>query len=90
MGIFIMMTFELFRQEHEETRTRSIANQVAQIGSFVRQTQVDDWVVCPLETRSVIAVARLQSDYKFRKDLGDTVHHTYRKMAQGGFAVHCI
>ena len=85
-----MMTFERFRQEHEETRTRSIANQVGQIGSFVCQTQVDDWVVCPLEARSVIAVGRVQSDCKFRKDLGDSVHHTYRKMAQGGFAAHCI
>lgn len=67
---------KMFRQEDTETRTNSIANQVGQIWAFVSRIQVNDWVVCPLKTRSAIAIGIVQSGYKYRNDLGKSVHHT--------------
>jgi restriction system protein len=68
---------KMFRQEYKETRTNSIANQVGQIWAFVTRIQINDWVVCPLKTRSAIAIGVVQSGYKYRNDLGTSVHHTH-------------
>jgi restriction system protein len=67
---------ELFRNVYPEKRTNSIANQVGQIWAFISRIQQNDWVACPLKTRSAIAVGIVQSAYQFRSDLGESVQHT--------------
>lgn len=63
---------------YSEKRPNSVANQVGQIWAFLSRIQVNDWVACPLKTRSAVAIGVVQSGYEYRKDLGDRVHHTRR------------
>lgn len=69
---------QLYLEHYSEQTPNSVSNQVGQIWTFVSRMQINDWVVCPLKSRSAIAIGVIQSDYEFRKDLGETVQNTRR------------
>jgi len=67
-----------FKKQYPERRPNSTANYIGQIWAFLSRIQINDWVACPLKTRSAIAIGVVESDYEFRTDLGKNHQHTRR------------
>ncbi len=65
-----------FKKQYPGSSPNSVANQVGQIWAFLSRIQINDWVACPLKTRSAIAIGIVQSDYEFRSDLGSNLQHS--------------
>jgi restriction system protein len=61
---------------YPEATPNAAANYVGQIWAFRSKIQKGDWVVLPLKNRAAIAVGEIRSDYEYRTDLGDAIHHT--------------
>ncbi len=51
-------------------------NHVGQIYAFLRKAKVGDLVVVPMKTNGTIWVGEIESEYKFREDLGSDMKHT--------------
>lgn len=51
-------------------------NHVGQIYAFVRNVKIGDLVVVPMKTSGTIWIGEVQSEYKFRTDLGSDMIHT--------------
>jgi restriction system protein len=69
---------KLFMETYPEKKPKTADNQAGQIWAFKARIQPDDWAAVPLMSRSAIAVGVVQSDYEYRRDLGEIVHHTRR------------
>jgi restriction system protein len=67
---------ELLQKAYPEGTPNAVANFVGQIWAFISRIQVNDWVVLPLKHRSAIAIGEVRSNYEYRTDLGELVHHT--------------
>ena len=65
----------LLRKLYPQENPRSLANQASQLWSFVRRMHPRDLVVMPLKNRAVVAIGRVTSEYSYRTDLPDNVHH---------------
>lgn len=69
---------KLFMETYPEKKPKTVANQAGQIWAFKARIQPNDWVAVPLKSRAAIAVGVVQSDYEYRRDLGEIIHHTRR------------
>ena len=66
----------LVERVYPEATPNTAANYVGQIWAFRSKIQKGDWVVLPLKNRAAVAVGEIRSDYEYRTDLGEFVHHT--------------
>lgn len=69
---------DLYRKTYPGEKKMTVANEVGQIWRFLDSMKVGDLVALPLKHQSAIAIGKIESDYEYRKDLGEDVHHARR------------
>jgi restriction system protein len=67
---------DLYKKVYPDTGIKAVHNHVGQIWAFKERIVANDYVVLPLKNRSAIAVGTVKSNYEYRKDLGEAVHHS--------------
>jgi restriction system protein len=68
----------LYKHVYPDDGLKTVYNCVGQIWAFKERIAVNDYVVLPLKNRSAIALGNVGSQYEYREDLGESVHHTRR------------
>jgi restriction system protein len=68
----------LYAKLHPNTKKMALANEVGQIWRFLDNIKIDDLVALPLKHQSAIAIGKVESNYEYRKDLGEDIHHIRR------------
>ena len=66
---------ELYRDRFPAASAGKASNHVGQIWTFLKRIKKGDLVVLPLKSQSAIAIGKVTSDYQFRQDLTESVHH---------------
>ena len=51
-------------------------NHVGQVYAFLRNVKIGDLVVVPMKTSGTIWIGKIESEYKYRTDLGADMQHT--------------
>ncbi len=65
----------LYRDRFPAASAGKASNHVGQIWTFLKKIKKGDLVVLPLKSQSAIAIGKVTSDYQFRQDLTESVHH---------------
>jgi restriction system protein len=67
---------ELLARTYPDSPSRTIANWVGQLWTFLGKIQIGDLVVLPLKGQPVIAIGRVMGDYRYRTDFPEGAQHT--------------
>lgn len=68
----------LYKKVYPDESLKRVYNCVGQIWAFKERIALEDYVALPLKNRSAIALGAVKSQYEYREDLGESVHHTRR------------
>jgi len=66
----------LYEKIWPDTSEGRMRNHVGQIYAFLKMAKIGDFVVVPMKTSGTIWIGEIQSEYKFRTDLGIDIRHT--------------
>lgn len=66
---------EIFERSSPEAKKSQVSNHVGQFWSLLKRMTKGELVVVPLKTTGAIAIGRIDGDYQYRTDLGDSLHH---------------
>ena len=67
---------DILRDAYPDRPKNAIFNFRGQLWAFLKRIQVDDLVVLPLKTRSVVAVGRVTGSYEYKSDNPEGARHT--------------
>ncbi|OBG50201.1 restriction endonuclease [Mycobacterium sp. E735] len=65
----------IFETAYPDAKKSQVANHVGQFWSLVHRMDKSELVVVPLKTTGTIAIGRIDGDYQYRVDLGESLHH---------------
>lgn len=68
--------FEILREAYPNRPKNAIYNFRGQLWAFLKRIQVDDLIVLPLKTRSVIAIGKVKGSYEYKADNPEGARHT--------------
>jgi restriction system protein len=66
----------LMREIYQEEKQRTINNWLTQVWAFKERMKVNDLVVLPIKSRSVIAIGRIAGPYRYTPKLGEGARHS--------------
>jgi restriction system protein len=65
----------IFEEFSPDATKSQVANHVGQFWSLLRRMEESELVVVPLKTTGTVAIGRIDGDYQYRVDLGESLHH---------------
>jgi restriction system protein len=66
---------DMFEEFSPDAKKSQVSNHVGQFWSLLRRMKKGELVVVPLKTTGTIAIGRIDGDYQYRDDLGESLHH---------------
>ena len=67
---------ELYIKHYTEEKKMSIAQNIGQLWRFINTIKIDQLVIMPLKTQSIIAIGKIIGEYEYKEELGAENKHT--------------